>query len=97
MNPAQGKSKRTIVLIVVGVLVAVVILGGAGYALILATTKNVEKTSTPSTTPTQTVTSDETLSQGIDKLNAAVDREKQLREKAQQALNDQVKRTNLAD
>ena len=98
MNPPQGKSKTKIVLLVVGVLAVLAIVGGAVYALVLAGTQKTDtNTNKPETNKTQTVTSGETLTQGIEKLNKSVDKEKDQREKAQQSLNDQVKRTKLSN
>ena len=97
MNPPQGRSKTKIVLIVVGVLAVLAIVGGAVYALVLAGTQKTDTNTNKPQTKTQTVVSGETLTQGIDKLNKSVDKEKDQREKAQQSLNDQLKRTKLSN
>lgn len=96
MNPPQGKSKTKIVLIIVGVLAALAIVGGAVYALILAGTQKTDTTKDNQPAPTQSVVTNEALKQGADKLNETVEKEKGLRDKAQQALNDHLKRTDLS-
>lgn len=97
MTPVQGKSKRKIVLIAVGAVAVVAVLIGAGYALLLATTKNTAPAPEAPDAPTKTVVPGQSIEQGIEKLNTSVDKEKAQREKAQQALNDHVKRTTLAN
>lgn len=97
-TPPEGKPKTRLVLIVVGALATLAIIGGAVYALVLAGTQKTDtNTKKPEATKTQTVESGETLTQGAEKLNKAVDKEKAQREKAQQALNDHVKRTDLSN
>ena len=96
MNPVQGRSKTKLVLIIVGALAVLAILGGIVYAIILAGTKKTDTNTNNQPAQTQSVVTNETLKQGADKLSDTVEKEKDQRDKAQQALNDHLKRTDLS-
>jgi len=96
MNPVQGRPKTKLVLIIVGVFAALVILGGVVYAVILAGTQKTDTNTNNQPAPTRSVVTDEMLKQGAEKLSETVEKEKAQREKAQQAMNDHLKRTDLS-
>lgn len=94
--PEKKSSKSKTVWIVVGVVIALIVLAGSVYAVIMATMPRQESNNDQNTN-TQRSVSDEDLRLGLDDLNKTIEQDKTDRENAQKALDDQVNRIKLAN
>lgn len=97
MDLPENKSSNSKTLwIVVGVVVALIILGASIYAVIMATMPKQESANQTTNSKQETVTQEE-LELGLKDLNKTLEKEKTDRANAQQALDDQVKRIKLSN
>ncbi len=97
MNQAEKKSKTRLVLIILGVVVVLAILGGAGYAIY----QTVQPKASPQTNTTKSTVRPpvppEVLNQGLTKLNETMKQEAINHQKAKDSVNDQSKRIKLTN
>lgn len=94
MNPVQGKARTRIIVIGLLVVAALVILGGAGYAIYSA---SIKKTTDSQTKPPQTAREVDftTLKPGLESLQEKSKKSSDAHQKAKEAMNDEAKRIKL--
>lgn len=98
MDLPENKSSNSKTLwIIVGVIVALIVLGASVYAVIMATMPKQEPANQTSNTSKQDAVTQEELELGLKDLNKTMEQEKTDRENAQRALDDQVKRIKLSN
>jgi uncharacterized protein YlxW (UPF0749 family) len=100
MDSTQGKSRTKLVVGVIGVVVVLMIVGGAVYALVRAGDNGKPQQETQKTTDTETKSSrnvtQQTLSQDMNDLDAAIKQNKQYHDQAKAAVEDPSKQVKVS-
>lgn len=93
----EKASKSKMVWIIVGVVVALIVLGASVYAIIMAATpRQAEQANQTPNQQTKSVSNEE-LRLGLDDLGKTIDQEKLDRDNAQKALDEKVNRIKLSN
>lgn len=96
-SPEDKTSNSRALWIIVGVIIALVVLGASVYAVIIATMPKQKQSNQTQTTSQQAPVTNEQLTTGLSEFSKTVDQQQKDRESAQQALDDQVKRVKLSN
>ena len=93
----EKSSKPKMMWIIVGVVIALIILGASVYALIMAAApRKAEQTNQPTNSQEKPVSAEE-VRLGLDDLGKTMDQEKIDRDNAQKALDEKVNRIKLSN
>lgn len=93
----EKSSKPKMMWIIVGVVIALIVLGASVYALIMAAApRKAEQTNQPTTSQEKPVSVEE-VRLGLDDLGKTMDQEKIDRDNAQKALDEKVNRIKLSN
>ena len=101
MQPVKDKSKTKIVAIIAAIAVALIIIGGAVYAVIQVASSDKNQQQKQSETTEQTKNdknvTQQTLNQGMSDLDETVKQGKQAHDEAAAAVNDPAKRVKVSE